>query len=60
MSDGCCVDRNDVWISWEEEDAILNFSDSMLERLGWQDGDELIFTELEDGAFSISKYEDND
>lgn len=61
---GCCLDREDCWISWEDVDGeevpILNFSENLLERLDWEEGDELVWEELpgENGAFIIRKETD--
>lgn len=58
MSSGCCTERSDIWLSWEEQDgedtAILNFSDEAIDALGWQEGDELDFV-VEDGCIVIRK-----
>ena len=58
MSSGCCLDRYDCWISWEGEDAVLNFSDGLLDQLGWQAGDDLIWENNDDG--SVFLYKDTD
>lgn len=50
MSTGCCIDREDCWLSWEGEEAILNFSPEFLEEWGVDIGDEIEFEELGDGC----------
>jgi len=59
MSSGSCLSRHDCWLSWEEQDgeefAVLNFSDDLIGQLGWDEDDELIWTENEDGSISITK-----
>lgn len=61
MSNGSCLGRHDCWLSWEEEDgeqvAMLNFSDDLIEQLGWDVDDILEWTENEDGSYSITKQE---
>jgi hypothetical protein len=48
-------------VSWEEDDgedvAILNFSDELIEELGWSEDDLLEWTDNEDGTFSLVKTE---
>jgi hypothetical protein len=58
MSSGCCIDRHDCWITWEEEGAVLNFSDNLLDSLGWKTGDTLVWENSDDG--SIFLYKDAD
>jgi hypothetical protein len=60
MSNGSCVSREDCWLTWDGEDAILNFSSDFLDKAGWQEGDELEFEELSGGAISIRKVEPQD
>lgn len=65
MSSGSCIDRNDCWLTWEEDEggeeiAILNFSDSFLETAGWIEGDEIEFTDLGNGSILIKKLEKDD
>ena len=36
------------------EEGVLVFPDELVDRLGWKEGDELFFRELNDGSFSIS------
>ena len=55
MSSGSCLGRHECWITWEEEDAVLNFSDDLMEQLGWKDGDDIEWEEKEDGTFVLFK-----
>lgn len=59
MSNGSCLGRHDCWLTWEEEGdedvAILNFSDDLVEQLGWEEGDELHWEDNNDGSFSLFK-----
>lgn len=59
MASGCCTERDDLWVSWEEDgEAILNFSDRFLDELGWKCGDDL---EMEvDGDCLIIRKLEND
>jgi hypothetical protein len=61
MANGSCLGRHDCWVSWEEDDgedvAILNFSDELIEELGWSEDDLLEWTDNEDGTFSLVKTE---
>lgn len=63
MSSGCCSDRHDCWLTWEEEDgediAILNFSDGLIDALGWEIGDELHWEDNNDGSFSLFKQQED-
>lgn len=65
MSSGCCIDREDCWLSWEEEAGgesvpILNFSPALLEQLGWDVGDELYWEQIEEDpvTYRLKKIED--
>lgn len=55
MPNGNRLGKHDCWITWEDEDALLNFSDELLEQLGWEVGDTLDWQEQEDGSFVLSK-----
>ena len=44
----------------EGEDLILPFNEEMLEELGWQIGDKLVWEDNGDGSYTISKEEDDD
>jgi hypothetical protein len=49
-----------AWVTTEidedgEECLMLNFCKQFMEDLGWQEGDELGFTEREDGYWLIRK-----
>lgn len=61
MSTGSCLGRHECWLSWEEdgdeEIAILNFSDDLIEQLGWHEDDILEWIDNEDGSYSIVKQE---
>lgn len=61
MSSGSCISRHDCWMSWEDEDGedvpILNFSDDLISRLGWDEGDELIWEANDDGSVCVRKNE---
>lgn len=39
----------------ETGDGILNFPPDMLEEAGWKEGDTLIWKDLEDGTWSLTK-----
>lgn len=64
MSSGCCIDREDCWISWEEEGnepvPVLNFSPELAEQLGWDVGDEVYWeqTQEEPPVYSLKKIDD--
>lgn len=64
MSSGCCIDREDCWLSWEEEGgdsvAILNFSPNLLDRLGWDVGDEVYWEQIKEDpvVYRLKKIED--
>jgi hypothetical protein len=64
MSSGCCIDREDCWISWEEEAGesvpVLNFSPGLVEQLGWDVGDELYWEQIKEDpvVYSLRKIED--
>jgi len=50
-------------VSLEEDsngDLVFPFDEDMLAELGWDVGDTLKWTDIGDGTFSISKYEDSD
>jgi hypothetical protein len=59
MSGGSCLSRHDCWLSWEEQDgeefAVLNFSDDLISQLGWEEGDELDWTQNDNGSISIAR-----
>lgn len=59
MSTGSCLSRHDCWLTWEEEDgediAILNFSDDLIEQLGWNVDDMLEWIDNGDGSYLIVK-----
>jgi bifunctional DNA-binding transcriptional regulator/antitoxin component of YhaV-PrlF toxin-antitoxin module len=38
---------------------MLNFSKEILDTLGWQEGDDLIFLDQEDGSVLIKKADEN-
>jgi len=61
MSSGSCLGRHECWLSWEDEEGeevpVLNFSDDLIEQLGWNEGDILEWDEHEDGSISITKRE---
>lgn len=64
MSSGCCIDREDCWLSWEEEAGesvpVLNFSPDLLEQLGWDVGDDLYWEQIEEEpvVYRLKKIED--
>jgi bifunctional DNA-binding transcriptional regulator/antitoxin component of YhaV-PrlF toxin-antitoxin module len=41
-------------------DLILVFPDELLEALVWKEGDSLVWTNNEDGSWSLRKREDSD
>jgi len=45
---------NPVYSLPVDEDGTIVFPDELVDRLGWKEGDELFFRELDDGSFSIS------
>jgi hypothetical protein len=61
MSNGSCLSRHECWLSWEEQDgeefAMLNFSDDLIDELGWSVDDVLEWIDNEDGTYSIVKRE---
>lgn len=38
-----------------DDDGILTFPDEMIGKLGWKEGDVLVWTDLGDGSFSLKK-----
>lgn len=66
MSSGCCIDREDCWLSWEEEGQepvpILNFSPELTEQLGWDIGDEIYWEKINENpvTYSLRKLNDNE
>ena len=42
-------------VTQDGDDLILTFPEQLLNKLGWQVGDDLQFTPHEDGSFSITK-----
>lgn len=59
MSNGSCLGRHDCWLSWEEQDGeelvLLNFSDDLIGKLGWEEGDELEWIQNDNGSIFITK-----
>lgn len=59
MSNGSCLGRHECWLSWEEEDgediAFLNFSDDLIDKLGWQENDILEWIDNDDGSYLVVK-----
>lgn len=43
------------WLSWEGEDAFLNFSDDFLDTLGWKVGDELNMEVIDENTILVKK-----
>ena len=39
----------------ESGDCILQFPPEMLEQVGWKEGDTLVWKQMSDGAWSLSK-----
>ena len=39
------------------EDGVLDLSSETMEELGWKEGDLLVWTDNNDGSFSLRKYE---
>jgi hypothetical protein len=39
----------------ESGDCILQFPPEMLEQVGWKEGDTLVWEQMSDGAWSLSK-----
>ncbi len=39
------------------EDGVLDLPSETMEELGWKEGDQLIWTDNNDGSFSLKKYE---
>lgn len=51
---------NKSWILEVEEDketgdCILTFPEDLLEQAGWKEGDELLWSNNEDGSWTLSK-----
>jgi hypothetical protein len=40
------------------DDVILPFPDDLIKNLGWKEGDTLVFKDLGEGTFSITKSDD--
>lgn len=66
MSSGCCIDREDCWLSWEEEGEelvpVLNFSPELTEQLGWDINDELYWEKINEDpvTYSLRKIDDDE
>lgn len=60
MNNGSCIARSQCWFSWEDDEALLNFSDDFLDEIGWQEGDTLEFEILEDDTVVLRKAEQED
>ena len=41
-------------------DAVIELTPEMLERFGWKEGDELVWTDNEDGTFTLNKIEETE
>ena len=41
-------------------ELILQFPDDMMEELGWEVGDNLVWKQLDDGKWSLRKVENSD
>ena len=57
-------DRNDLsrkspFTLTVDDDGILNLPDSLMEELGWKEGDSLVWKDNEDGSLSLQKYKKN-
>lgn len=39
----------------DSDEYVLQFTDGVIESLGWQPGDNLVWTENSNGSFTISK-----
>lgn len=44
----------------ETGDCILEFPPEMLEQVGWKEGDTLVWKQMDDGAWSLSKKDVNE
>lgn len=42
------------------DDLVLPFPDEMLESVGWQVGDTLVWSDNEDGSWTLTKVETNE
>ena len=39
----------------DSDEYVLQFPDDIIERVGWQSGDTLLWAENDDGSFTLSK-----
>lgn len=44
----------------ETGELILPFSDELMDQLGWKIGDTIIWTDLKDGSWTLTKKEENE
>ena len=44
----------------ETGELILPFSDELMDQLGWKIGDTIIWTDLKDGSWKLTKKEENE
>lgn len=49
------TDEKRCWITWEEEEALLNFSQDLLDELGWEIGQELELEVIDDNTMIVRK-----
>lgn len=47
-----------VTVIEDGEDVILPFPDGLLESVGWQEGDTLVWIDNEDGSWTLRKADD--
>ena len=47
-------------IADSDGELILQFPDDMMEELGWEVGDSLVWKQLDDGKWSLRKVENSD
>ena len=47
-------------IADSDGELILQFPDDMMEELGWEVGDSLVWEQLDDGKWSLRKVENSD
>lgn len=41
----------------QDGDLVLEFPNEIIEQLGWHEGDNIVWTENEDGSFTLTKSE---
>ena len=47
--------EDECWLTWEEDEAILNFSEGFMKEFGWEEGQEVEFEILDNDTVVIRK-----